>query len=349
MGLLGDLLDARLGEAFDEHKIRRDGDGQFADKPGMPPLPKVPRPRAGKPAPVAPGAAPNEVPRGTPRLRKLPEAELPKRVGTGSWSKGVDATLKDLQSGQLVDTEQAYRKVEEDGSLGYFSPERIELHKRIATLLLRHAHEHPGEARAVFLAGGPASGKSSLTSSGLETLPADGVDVNPDIVRAMLPEYEALVKVGDPEAAAKTHEEASHVSKMVMNLALMRDHHVIVDGVGAGAPGRFARKIKRAQAAGHTTEVVYASIPTDEAVARASRRAKKSGRHVPLGYLREAHREVSERFVSEIQHLPNVSVRVYDNSGKGPVLTAERSPAQREMQVQNKRLYEAFVKKARAV
>lgn len=331
MTFLGELLDLR--EAFDEGRVRRDFRGRFADKPS-----------GGKP--VGP-------PRGGPRLRKLDQRELNAGVGAGSWSTGVQPAVEAFRRGDIADTEAAHRERKADGSLGPYTAERAELHGKIASLLLRHAGEHPGRARAVFLAGGPASGKSSLVKSGKVTIPADAVDVNPDIVREMLPEYDVLKAAGDERAAAFTHEEASHLSKLVANIALERHHHLVVDTVGGGNAGEggrlggFARRVAAARDAGHEVDVHYVTIPTAEAERRAQKRFERSGRKVPLGYLRNAHRQVTERYLDEVTPMRGIGVSVYDNAGTAPVLIAARSKAQAAVRVADRVRYDAFLRKAR--
>lgn len=326
------VLDALL-EGFDEGKIRRDFRGRFANKPGA---------RQGSARSLL------DVAGRAVQKRKLSSAELPTRVGGGAWSKHVRGTVRDLRAGTVADTEAAHRARKADGGLGPYTAERQALHERIADLLLRHAAEHPGKARAVFLAGGPASGKSTLITSGKVALPADAVDVNPDLVRTMLPEYAQLVAAGDAAAGAKTHEEASHVSKLVLNIAMERQHHVVIDSVGAGDPGKFVGKVAAAKAAGYAVEVHYVTIATEEAERRAAARAKRSGRAVPTGYLRAAHREVSARFVDGVSKMAGIRVTVYDNSGASVRLVAERSPGEKRVQVRDAKLYAEFVAKARA-
>lgn len=268
---------------------------------------------------------------------------LPRLVGRGAWSVGADRATRRLLAGAVVDTEHAHRESLPDGRLGFYSPEREELHRRIVGLLTQHAGTHRGSARAIFLAGGPASGKSSLVDSGVVRVPGDAVRVDPDLVRSMLPEYGSLVRAGDPEAAAKTHEEASHVSKLVLNAALSGHHHVVVDAVGAGPAGRFSEKVKRTGAAGHRPEVHYVTVPLAEAERRAALRARRSGRAVPLGYLRVAHREVSQRF-PEVRRIRGVHVRVYDNGGRSPRLIAEQRGG-RALDVIDARRFGEFVRK----
>lgn len=274
---------------------------------------------------------------------KIAEKDLPKAVGTGPWTPKLDATMKALRAGDIPDTENAYRAKLPNGRLGPYSPERIELHARIARALLQGAQVH-ARPRATFMAGGPASGKSSLIKAGAVKIPDDAVDVNPDIVRTMLPEYAKLIAAGDEAASSKTHEEASHIAKMVMNLALTRKHHVTVDGTGNSGPGKFAGKIRAASENGHEVQVVYATIDTEEAVTRAAARAQRSGRHVPTGYLRATHRDVTQRFLDDVSQM-SVQVVVYDTTTRKPKLIW-RKQRTTEGQIADRKAYARFVAKA---
>lgn len=272
--------------------------------------------------PRAPGAGAERTPASRPR--KLTEHELPQAVGKGRWTKSANASVDALHKGTIEDTEHAHRLPGSGGKLGPYKPERIELHARIARALMQGAGTH-SKPEAHFMAGGPASGKSRMLKDGAVHVPGDAVDVNPDIVKTMLPEYHALIARGDKAASSKVHEESSHIAKLVMNLALSRKHHVIVDGVGNSGPGKFAGKIAQARDHGHATSVHYATVATDEALKRSEARAAKTGRHVPEGYLRSAHADVSRIFLDEIQHMPGVHVQAFDTGMKRTTKLFEKS------------------------
>jgi len=349
------------GRPWEALKHPRGPGGKFRETPDAP---KVARSRAGfgtqaestrktprttKPPPrrsgipktsIAPKAprrpqGPKDVARDAP---KIAEKELPKAVGTGVWSKQVASVVPKLTGD--FDTEKAYRTA---GGKGPYTPERTALHARIASLLLQGAPSQ-SKPQALFLAGGPASGKTSIVRAGGADMNAPAVDVNPDIVRTMLPEYDELVKRGDKAAAAKTHEEASHLSKMVANLAMARKQNILVDGTGNSGPGKFAGKVEAAMAAGYDTRVVYATIPTEEAVSRANARGKRSGRFVPEGYLRACHRDVSARYLDGVGKL-KVAIDIWDNSGKTPRLIAQHG-ALGVRTIHDEKAYEAFTSKA---
>lgn len=269
--------------------------------------------------------------------RKLSEEELAASVDDGPWTASADAGWARVRSG--ASTEDLHRPG------GEWTEERRELHGRVIRLLTRHASSSD-EPRALFLAGGAASGKSTV----FERLdaPADAVDVNPDIVRRMLPEYQRLIDDGDPDAAAKTHEEASFLAKAALAYAQRRRMHVVVDGVGGGRPGKFADRVSRLADDGYDTTVDYVTVSVAEAERRATKRAKRSGRAVPLDRLRAGHGESSRRIV-DLYGLP-VRVRVWDNEFStpedGPRLIASKEPRERSPRVLDAVRWRVFQAKA---
>ena len=74
-----------------------------------------------------------------------------------------------------------------------------------------------------------------LKSSELKDMPLGGkgaVEVNPDLFKAELPEYQAMLAAGDSNAAAFTHEESSYLAKQLQADAIANRQDLIVDGVG---------------------------------------------------------------------------------------------------------------------
>ncbi|MCA1571167.1 MAG: zeta toxin family protein [Chloroflexi bacterium] len=370
------------GEWLEDLHPRGQG-GRFRDKPGVakPSRPRVraardravkpdrPRATGRKPARGRTTTKPGQRDRpGLPSeegalhtLPKFTEDELPDAVGEGAWTSRVADGLVKLQAGAAEDTERIYRSGK--GS-GYWTHERIELHNRIIKALLQGAEFHPEGGEAHFLAGGPASGKSTLIKGGKVHFPGDAVQINPDIVKTMLPEYELLKADGDPEASSKVHEESSYIATLAANIALGRGHHVVFDAVGDSEKGKFLRKINGARqkvgtghaevqpgterwGKGHTVSLTYATMPTDMAQQLAKERAKRTKRNVPEGYLRAAHREVSTRFEDDI--LPDASIpfQIFDTQKKDkPRLIARRGP-DGDVVIVDAKLYEQFLGKGR--
>lgn len=346
---------------FSESKIKRrgrgqEGGGQFSrvatpDRPLTQPFATM-KPRGVRVTPQrhgvtklstvskprAPGARGDEP---SHRKRKLSEEELIKSVGKGGWSESADAAAEALKQGMVEDTEAYHRSGQ---GTGYWSPDRIALHNRIYKLLLQGAGYHPEDAEATFLAGGPASGKSSLEKSGRLKTPLDAVLANPDLIKEMLPEAKALRDAGVKDWSSKVHEESSYIAKQLVNLALARKHHVVVDGVGNSERGKFRKRIKQAQAAGHSVRLIYATTDVPTAIGRSKARAAKSKREVPEGYLKAAHRDVTRRFVDDILPDKSIPVEIWDTTN-GARLVARRVSGG-GLVTQDRKLWAAWLRKA---
>lgn len=285
--------------------------------------------------------------------------DLAKSVGRGKWDASAaratavlkaqrpidgDALIKAVREGRATDTEHLHRVRNPDGSLGAYTKERQALHDRIIENMLQGKGVHPGNAEAHFTAGGPASGKSGLEKFGMIHLPHDVVNADPDTIRAQLPEYQALMKAGRSDASSLTHEEASAVAKQLTRVALARQHHILVDTVGDSEPGKFAGKIKDAQIAGHKVSVHYATNDVPVALERAKQRT----RAVPEDYLRRTHRDVSERFASEISKIPGIHLQVFDTNERPNRLIAEKLPGDDKLSIKDGERFNRFLRKAQA-
>lgn len=339
------LIRRAFAGAWDEELHPRGHHGRFRDVPGKgDDEPKASGPRPARGRTTTREGKPEPKPRDEPlhHKPKFTEDELPGAVGEGEWTKHVDAAVEDLKAGTATDTEEIYREK------GFYTSDRISLHNRIVQALLQGAGHHPEDAEAVFLAGGPASGKSELVKDGKVKFADDAVLINPDIAKEMLPEYAKLKAAKDPQAAAKVHEESSYVAKLAANIALGRKHHVVFDAVGDSEKGKYLGKIKAAQAKGHKVRVTYATVPTDVAAERAKVRGQKTGRNVPEGYLRAAHRGVSERFLDDILPDKSIPFEVYDTASRSkPKLIARRAEGG-DIVIVSKEAYELFVAKGRS-
>lgn len=203
--------------------------------------------------------------------------------------------------------------------------------------------------RVLFMAGGPASGKTSALRASPELEPDSAVLINPDEFKERLPEYDEMVQGGDRYAAMGVHEESSDLAKRVQAEAMDLELNVVVDGTGDSKRGKFVSKMEAMNDAGYEVSALYVTIPTDDAVVRATLRAMKSGRWVPEPELRAQHKNVSANF-EDVAELPFLQgLRLYDNSGaagSGPTLVASRE-AGAPMHIDDEGRFTAFMDKAR--
>ncbi|KAG6602784.1 Acetolactate synthase, small subunit [Phytophthora cinnamomi] len=193
---------------------------------------------------------------------------------------------------------------------GYFSPQRLRLHARIAQQLYSSAPQDLTTPKFVLLLGIPGSGKSTMLSHldlmGQLTL-QDFVNFDVDDVIALLPEfYHAMLNVGlgnepesrsvtDPNAAeviSKPHakllpgpqtryqlcrDEARFILKKNLHSAIMSRKNIILHGSGKSFTS-YARTIDQVKAAGFDVHVICLDIPITEAYKRVDKRSSGYGR-----------------------------------------------------------------------
>jgi predicted ABC-type ATPase len=202
---------------------------------------------------------------------------------------------------------------------------------------------------ALMMAGGTASGKSTALAheDNRQIIQQDAVHIDPDEIKAMLPEYSQLVAQGSRHAAQAVHEESSQIAGRVRAEAVKRRLNIVLDGTGDSDPGKTAQKIKQLSDSGYDVHMLYVNAPTNVAIANAAQRAGRTGRWVPESEIRRQHKNVSARFVTDVQPLIGegkvAHVRMYHNEGNNPVLMAEGHGG--DMQVFEPDLFEKFIKK----
>lgn len=182
----------------------------------------------------------------------------------------------------------------------------------------RAAHNaRSGEAPdALFMAGGPASGKTTALLENPELVPDASVSVDPDAIKELLPEFQQLLAMKDRYAASAVHLESGDIAARLAAEVEALGLNVVIDGTGDSEPMDFIRQLQRKQDAGYDVGVLYATTSTDEAIARAIKRAeKKNGRFVPVPAIREQHAKVSINF-EHVRALPWLEhLDVFDDEG----------------------------------
>lgn len=200
------------------------------------------------------------------------------------------------------------------------------------------------EPELVFMGGGSGAGKGTLIRSGKSAVTDDHVISDSDAAKAALPEYQERVKAGDSTAAAYAHEESSDLAKRAVRESLEAGHNTVLDGTGNNSVESIKGKVDAARAAGAKRVVAeYVTIPTEMAVQRATERAARSGREVPLSTINYTHTNVSRAVPKVIEAGLFDSVRVWDNSN-GPRLIAEAKNG-RDLTIYDDVAYSAFLAK----
>lgn len=194
-------------------------------------------------------------------------------------------------------------------------------------------HASQEEPHVLVVAGGPASGKSTLLRDQPGVLPEDAVHIDADQVKAGvegqhngIPEYRDMLDAGDLYAAKGVHDESGDIAKKVLDQAMAKRTNIVLDTTGDREPGQFAADLQQLIDRGYKVDVLYVHLPTDIAVDRNIKRAVTEHRYVPTPVVRDYHRAAAVNFRDEIQHMPGLaSVRVYDQRHG---LVAEREEGQ---------------------
>lgn len=216
-----------------------------------------------------------------------------------------------------------------------YDPERRAVHERIiAAMLSQDADGHPGKGQPhkspkgrkpkVFFTGGAyASGKGAVVDGYTDDdgnvrpphpgKPENAVVIDPDKIKALMPEFQQLTKLGDPEANLRVAEEAWDISQELAARVREQGLDVVVDGVGNTSVEEPIKRVKAYQAAGYeVTGAVYAATPTDVAIRNATARLKgaikkgktESIRYIPPEVMRDAHARVSKLFPEILKEWP---------------------------------------------
>lgn len=225
-------------------------------------------------------------------------------LGPGPWDKGVQKRVQDLIRGGIrilgtpgtQDTQRSHKpggRINEKGEYegGKYTEERQVLHRAILSRFLQGIDEERTNREILFMGGGAAAGKSTMLRTGVTAKPDGSVLINPDAIKGMIPEYNELIRLKDPGAAAAVHEESSDIGKMLMAMATGRGMNVTVDKVKIKE-----QEINHAQNLGYKARGAVATISINEAKKRAKKRGEDTGRFVGDQTLTDGHREVVRGF-----------------------------------------------------
>lgn len=232
---------------------------------------------------------------------------------------------------------------------GGFTEERSAFHDAVIAERLSGL-PRSGEPTLYMTGGGPASGKTKALLDNPEVgIPAKdrAAHIDPDSMKAAIPEYNLAVAFGRSWAAAHAHEESSYMAKLGVHRALRSGHDVVYDSVGDSGIDKLTAKVAGFRQHGaKRVHAEYVTVDTETAIARSAARAKKTGRMVPESVIRQGHADVSRTFKAAVDRGLFDSARLWDNSGSRPVLvfSFEKGSGGR---VHDQTLWEQFVAKGR--
>jgi predicted ABC-type ATPase len=222
-----------------------------------------------------------------------PDAAAMKRIKTvGSRMKKLDRELNVLE-GKDPD-EKRWLEGDPYGLEKYSdfqSPGRSAYEKKVIAKELQGATK--GD-QAVFMSGGPASGKTSLLKKQFGEAEGFAV-VDPDRIKAYDPVMEIGVALGMRKAAALAHENSSRLSKELYAAARDQGFNVLMDGTGANA-GKYIGQMQELKGKGYTVTLLAQHVPEEVGVQRAVKRAERTGRYVPAEFIQHAYEVIPGNF-----------------------------------------------------
>lgn len=202
-----------------------------------------------------------------------------------------------------------------------------------------------------MLGGAGANGKSTLTESGKLPHPKGALIVDPDKIKGMIPEYKMMLDSNDKYLSARAanfvHEESSYISKEIRKRAFDNEISTVLDGVNDGSAEKIhdnAELIRKMT--GKKVRADYVSLDTDLSIDLALKRAKKTGRMVPLERLRADNKAISAEFGTVLKNKSFDELFLWDTNENGkPRLIL--SQIKGIVKIYDNDLYERFLRKAK--
>jgi hypothetical protein len=164
--------------------------------------------------------------------------------------------------------------------------------------------------QAVFMSGGPASGKTSLLKRQFGDAKGFAV-IDPDRIKGYDPVMEIGVAMGMRRSAELAHENSSRLSRKVYATARDRGLNVLMDGTGANVD-KYIGQMQELRGKGYKITLLAQHVPEEVGVKRALRRADSTGRYVPLGFIQHAYEVIPGNF----ERIARVADRAILNDGE---------------------------------
>jgi ppGpp synthetase/RelA/SpoT-type nucleotidyltranferase/predicted ABC-type ATPase len=272
------------------------------------------QPAAQKPIPTPRAPAGSQPPAKQPITDAPAEVHQQYQREEAKTRGGQQATEKPKTKRNWVDhkpglpkqTIDKYRMDEPDGTHSYVMS-RKPIHDKILEAFMGGKQPVPKDRKktAFVMMGGPASGKTTLAKLIAGKKFGKFINVNPDDVREMLPEYQEAIdfkddsgkQVSAKDASAMTHEEASDIAGEVYNRAIDGNFNLVFDGTGKNVDKHRAR-VASLKDHGYHVVLLMPHLDLETALVRAGDRAEHRGRTVPEPMMREAYPKMPGNFES---------------------------------------------------
>lgn len=175
--------------------------------------------------------------------------------------------------------------------------------------------------------------------------PPGALRIDPDEIKALLPEYANLLQRKEPLAAAIVHEESSVIAKAARHAAVKRGMNLILDGVANDSLERRQTDYDYFKAAGYSVAMDYVSLDTRKSLQLAKLRAEETGREVPASFVKAMNAAIAELLPQLIEKECFDELRLWDTNLEGePRLVLAHKNG--KLELYNPTLFERFKQKA---
>lgn len=193
------------------------------------------------------------------------------------FKKGIPKHIKPHHAKEMYDDVRKGMGIKDEKKK---LPEAVSLDEQFETLLTEGVHDK-GIFKAVFLAGGPGSGKDYVLDN---TLAGHGlVEINSDKALEFLMDKEGLDKTmpsGETEKRDLVRGRAKNVTELKQRLALQGRNGVIINGTGDDVE-KIAKIKERLEQIGYETSMVAVNTDDEVSKQRNIERGTRGGRTVP--------------------------------------------------------------------
>lgn len=133
--------------------------------------------------------------------------------------------------------------------------------------------ERSDRPTAIFLAGQPGAGKTTITPEITDRLAEQGghVLISADEARTLLPNFAALQARDPASASRETQEDAGRLAQLITDEAVKRGFNVVIDGT-LRDPDRAENEVASLRSAGYRTELHALAVSDQLSFARSAER-----------------------------------------------------------------------------
>lgn len=302
----------------------------------------------------------NNVPANFTKYMQENKEMLNRLKSTPYWIKDnkelYDNSLKAQSKPKIMSKKQVQEAVEA-GKItedifkvdGEYTPERKLLHDKIIKDYF-DGYDKSNTDQVYMLGGAPANGKSTVVDSGLLPHPKGSVIIDADKVKSMIPEYRMMIdqkNKGLVKAAANfVHEESSYLGKIIREKSLKDNYATIVDGVNDGKIDKVIANVNKIRKdSTKSIRADYVSLDSDLSEKLAIARAKKTGRDVPIEFVKGMNSEISKLVPQLIEKNVFDELYLWDTNLNGkPRLILKMING--KLSIADQKLYDDFLKKA---